>query len=155
MVALMLRGRAYGRMGKNRKPLTIVLSAPTEGAVMGDSVTLTAVPAGGRLPYAGVQFLLDGVTNIGTVAVAPYTMTWDTTSTANGNHTITAGVVDLAGSTASAVKNVVVARGAAAILVGETNGWATEMGYGCASDPAGGRRLFCARSAPRSRASRH
>ena len=48
---------------------------------------------------AGVQFRLDG-TNFGAEdTTAPYSIAWDTTSSSNGSHTLTALARDGAGNT--------------------------------------------------------
>ena len=50
------------------------------------------------LVLSGVQFLLDGA-NLGTEDLAsPYSVSWNTTTAANGNHTLTARARDAAGN---------------------------------------------------------
>jgi hypothetical protein len=75
------------------------MTAPASGAtVSGSSVTLSAT-ASDNIGVAGVQFKLDG-TNLGAEDTAsPYTITWDSTTTTNGSHTLTATARDAAGNT--------------------------------------------------------
>jgi CHRD domain-containing protein/Big-like domain-containing protein len=58
---------------------TVKLSA-TASATSGDSIT-------------AVQFFVDG-TSIGSASAAPYTVSWDSTTVADGSHTLTAKVTD-------------------------------------------------------------
>jgi hypothetical protein len=85
-------------------PPTVSVTAPTAGAtVSGASVAITAT-ASDDVGVAGVQFVLDGTTNIGAEDTGtPFATTWDTTGVANGSHTITAVARDAAtNSTTSA-----------------------------------------------------
>jgi len=47
---------------------------------------------------AGVQFLLDGVALGSEDTTAPYSVSWNTTTTANGSHSLTARARDAAGN---------------------------------------------------------
>ena len=80
---------------------TVSLTTPTNGAtVLGTvSVTATATDAGGM---AGVQFLLDGSLLGAEDTAAPYSVSWNTATAANGSHTLTAVARDAAGNTAPA-----------------------------------------------------
>ncbi len=86
-------------------PPTISLTSPTSGStVSGSSVTVSA-NANDNVAVAGVQFKLDGA-NLGSeVTASPYSVSWNTTQTANGSHTLTALARDAAGNqtTSSAV----------------------------------------------------
>jgi hypothetical protein len=75
---------------------TVSLTAPAAGTVSG-TVTLTA-NASDNTGVAGVQFKLDGVNLAAEDTVAPYTVTWDSTTAANGAHTLTAVARDTAGN---------------------------------------------------------
>jgi len=93
---------------------TVSVSAPVNGAtVSGSSVTVSATAAD-NVGVVGVQFKLDGV-NLGSEdLVAPFSMTWDSTSAANGPHTISAVARDLAGNqTTATALNVTVSNTAA------------------------------------------
>jgi hypothetical protein len=95
-------------------PPTVSITAPTNNAtVSGASVNVSAT-ASDNVGVASVQFKLDG-SNLGSLdTTSPYSTTLNTTSLANGNHTLTAVASDAAGnSTPSAtitinVNNVVI-----------------------------------------------
>jgi hypothetical protein len=79
---------------------SVSLTAPLAGAAVSGSAAVTAAAAD-NVAVAGVQFKLDGV-NVGAEDTAsPYSITWNTTLTANGDHTLTAVVRDTAGNTAT------------------------------------------------------
>jgi Domain of unknown function (DUF4082)/Bacterial Ig-like domain/Concanavalin A-like lectin/glucanases superfamily/Bacterial Ig domain len=87
-------------------PPTVSLTAPAAGNVSG-VVNITA-NASDNVGVAGVQFLLNGTTNIGTeVLTAPYTTSWNTTGLANGTYTLTARARDGAGNTTTSAGVVV------------------------------------------------
>ena len=88
---------------------TVSLTAPAAGATVSGTVTLSAT-ATDNVGVAGVQFLLDGA-NLGTEdTTAPYSVSWNTTTVANGTHTLTAVARDAAGNTTtSATVTVTVA----------------------------------------------
>ena len=73
---------------------TVNITAPAAGNVSG-TVSVTA-GASDNVGVAGVQFLLNGA-NLGTeVTTPPYSYSWNTTSVANGNYTLTARARDAA-----------------------------------------------------------
>jgi hypothetical protein len=78
-------------------PPTISLTAPSAGAtVSGSSVTLTATAsATSPATISSVQFKMDG-TNIGSpvTASSPYSTNWNSTTVANGSHSLTAVATD-------------------------------------------------------------
>jgi chitodextrinase len=83
---------------------TVAITAPSAGAVVSGSVSATA-DATDNVGVAGVQFTLDG-SNLGAEdTAAPYTVLWDTRSSANGSRSISAVARDAAGNrqTASSV----------------------------------------------------
>src|SRR5206468_1488275 len=81
-------------------PPTVSLTAPLTGATVSSTVTVTA-SASDNVGVGGVQFKLDGA-NLGVEATtAPYSIAWDTTTTSNASHTLTAVGRDVAGNTAS------------------------------------------------------
>lgn len=98
---------------------TVAISAPAASASVSGMVTLSATAtAKGTYTVASVQFKVDG-TAVGTaVMTSPYSFDWDSTSTANGAHLITAVVTDSASQTAtSAAVSVTVANGAFALTL--------------------------------------
>src|SRR5262249_21313038 len=71
------------------------------------SVTVSA-NAADNVGVVGVQFLLDGV-NLGAEdTTSPYSVTWNTATTSNGSHTISARARDAAGNSATASVTVTV-----------------------------------------------
>jgi hypothetical protein len=96
-------------------PPTVSLSAPTSGATVSGTVTISAnasdpsVAGQTSSGIAGVQFKLDGA-NLGPEdTTSPYAITWDTTTATNGSHTLTAAARDAAGNaTTSSVVTVTV-----------------------------------------------
>jgi hypothetical protein len=84
--------------GADTAPPTASLISPTEGATVSGTINATA-NASDNIGVAGVQFLLDGV-NLGAEDTsAPYSLSWNTIGTANGNHFLTARARDAAGNT--------------------------------------------------------
>src|SRR2546430_7252136 len=82
-------------------PPTIALTAPTPGASVSGTVTVSAT-ATDNVGVVGVQFQLDGV-NLGTEdTTAPYSLAWDTTLVTVGGHSVSAVARDAAGHTATA-----------------------------------------------------
>ncbi len=112
----------------------ISLTAPANNStVSGSAVTLSA-NATDNTAIAGVQFKLDGA-NLGVEdKTAPYSIVWNSTSVANGSHTLTAVARDDAGNqtTASAV-TLLVSNGSS----GSTNGTPTGTVWVDDSLPAG------------------
>jgi len=89
-------------------PPTVSITAPYSGQnVAGTAFTVTAVAADNR-GVIGVQFKLDG-NNLGSEDFSPpYSISWNTTSTSAGNHTLTAVARDTLNSTTSTPVTVVV-----------------------------------------------
>ncbi|MGZ4729839.1 MAG: galactose oxidase-like domain-containing protein [Acidimicrobiales bacterium] len=79
-------------------PPTASVTSPANAATVAGTVALAAT-ANDNVGVAGVQFKVDG-TNIGAeVTTAPYTANWNTTTVADGAHTLTAVARDAAGNT--------------------------------------------------------
>lgn len=93
---------AYRYGSSDTTPPTISLSSPASGAsVSGSSVSVSA-NASDNVDVTGVQFKLDGA-NLGVEDTsAPYSVTWNTTTMANGSHTLSAVARDAAGNQATA-----------------------------------------------------
>lgn len=84
---------------------TVNITAPAAGNVSG-AINVNA-SANDNIGVTGVQFLLDGV-NLGVEdVVAPYTVSWNTITTANGSHSLTARARDAAGNTTTSPAIVV------------------------------------------------
>jgi len=78
----------------------VSITAPTNGATVSSSITVTT-NASDNVAVAGVQFKLDGA-DLGTEdTTSPYSIGWDTRTTTNGSHTLTAVARDTAGNTST------------------------------------------------------
>ena len=95
-------GSGGGTLPGDTTAPTVSMTAPASGAtVSGTSVTVSA-NASDNVGVVGVQFKLDGA-NLGSEDLtAPYSTTWNTTTTANGSHTLSAVARDAAGNQATA-----------------------------------------------------
>ena len=95
-------------------PPAVSVTSPAGGATVSGTVTVTA-NASDNVGVAGVQFLLDGA-NLGAEdTTAPYSVSWNTATAANGTHTLTARARDAAGNlTTSAAVTVTVSNQAPA-----------------------------------------
>ncbi|MGB9106500.1 MAG: Ig-like domain-containing protein [Terriglobales bacterium] len=81
-------------------PPTVSVTSPSASATIFGTVTLVA-SASDSVGVVGVQFALDGQNVGGQITSAPYTMAWDSTTVADGNHSITAAAWNLAANTAT------------------------------------------------------
>jgi hypothetical protein len=87
---------------------SVIWSTPTPDTTVSGTATISA-SASDNVGVVGVQFKLDGV-NLGVeVTSAPYSITWNTASTSDGSHTLSATARDAAGNTATASATVTVA----------------------------------------------
>src|SRR5688500_6831537 len=78
--------------------LVVNMTAPSDGATVAGTVPVSAtVTIIGTLTVRGVQFKLDGVDLGAEDTTAPYAISWDTKTVANGTHTLTAVARDLLG----------------------------------------------------------
>ncbi len=85
----------------------VTLTAPAPGTVSG-AVTVSAT-ATDNVAVAGVQFKVDGTTNIGAEdTTAPYSVSWASTGVTNGTHTLSATGRDAAGNTTTVSVTVTV-----------------------------------------------
>jgi len=81
-------------------PPTVSITAPNASATVTGTSTVTAT-ATDNMGVVGVQFQLDGVSLGAEVATPPYAVAWNTTTTANGPHVLTAMARDAAGNKAT------------------------------------------------------
>jgi hypothetical protein len=120
---------------------TVSVTSPTAGTtVSGSSVALSA-NATDNVGVVGVQFKVDG-TNVGAEdTTSPYSVTWNSTSVSDGNHTVTAVARDAAGNTTTSSSVSVTVNNASpgSITMGQT----TIL----ASDDSGNGNLLLAQSA--------
>jgi hypothetical protein len=97
-------------------PPTVSLAAPAANATVSGTVTLTAdasASATYSLTVSSVNFEVDGA-SVGTAMSSPFTVMWDSTKVANGNHTLTAIVTDSANDTMTSTPVTVTVQNAAA-----------------------------------------
>jgi hypothetical protein len=78
---------------------TVSVTAPSPGATVGATVQLAA-EASDDTGVVGVQFTLDGADLGPELTEAPYVLSWDTATAANGSHTVGAVALDAAGNLA-------------------------------------------------------
>jgi len=83
-------------------PPTVSITAPNASATVTGTSTVTAT-ATDNIGVGGVQFQLDGVSLGAEVATPPYAVAWNTTTTANGPHVLTAVARDAAGNKATSI----------------------------------------------------
>jgi len=97
-------------------PPTVSLTAPAANATVSGTVTVTAdatASATYSLTVSSVNFEVDGA-SVGTAMSSPFTVMWDSTKVANGNHTLTAIVTDSAHDTMTSTPVTVTVQNAAA-----------------------------------------
>src|SRR5262249_38106411 len=80
-------------------PPTVSMTAPANGALITGAAVTVSATASDNVGVAGVQFKLDGV-NLGAEdTAAPYSISWNSTLTGNGTHTLTAVARDASANT--------------------------------------------------------
>ena len=131
--------------GGDTTPPTVSITQPTAGNTVSGSVTITAT-SGDNVGVVGLRFRVDGV-DIGSEVLnppSPSSMSWDSTSVANGSRVLTAVARDAAGHTTSASVTVTVANPVQTLLTTQTPGNATvntgqawELGVRVVSDVTG------------------
>jgi len=78
--------------------LIVTMASPASGSIVSDTVPVSAsVSVIGLITVRGVQFKLDGANLGAEVTSSPYSVSWNTTTTGNGSHTLTAVARDLLG----------------------------------------------------------
>ena len=87
-------------------PPAVSMTSPVPGSTVSGVITLSA-SGSDDVGVAGVQFTLDGVNFGAEDTSAPYAVSWDTTSAANGTHTLTAQARDAAGNSAVSSPSIV------------------------------------------------
>ena len=105
-------------------PPTVSITAPASGATVSGTAVTIAATASDNVGVAGVQFKLDGTTNLGAEdTTSPYSVAWNSTTATNGSHTLTAVARDAAGNIGTSAGVTVTANNASGstITIGETN----------------------------------
>lgn len=85
---------------------TVALTAPANGATVSGTIAVSAT-ASDNVAVVGVQFKLDGVNLSAEDTTSPYSISWNTTTAANGSHTLTAVARDAAGNTTTSAARTV------------------------------------------------
>jgi len=98
--------RDFGGTPSDMTPPTVSFSSPGGGAVVAGTISIGA-NAADNVSVASVTLGVDGV-DLGTDSASPYSFAWNTTSAANGAHTLRVTARDAAGNSASAQTNVTV-----------------------------------------------
>jgi hypothetical protein len=80
-------------------PPTVSITAPADGGTVSGSAVTVSASATDNVGVVRVQFKLDGTNLKAADTVAPYKVTWNTTTASNGTHTLTAVAHDAAGNT--------------------------------------------------------
>ncbi len=96
-------------------PVT-ALTSPASGSTVSGTTTVAA-NASDNVGVWKVDFQVDGVTKA-TDTTGPFTYAWDTTTVANGSHTLSELTTDVAGNTATSSATVTVSNGAAPTVPG-------------------------------------
>lgn len=105
---------------------TVSVTAPAPGSSVAGSISLAAT-AGDNVGVVGVQFKVDGAGIPPEDTTSPYSVLWDSSTVANGSHTLTAVARDAAGNTTtSAGVPVTVANTAPPVLTPLLGDQATE-----------------------------
>ncbi|HET6993549.1 MAG TPA: Ig-like domain-containing protein, partial [Chitinophagaceae bacterium] len=79
---------------------TVSISSPANSASVNGTITINA-NASDNIGVVGVQFMLDGVDLGAEDLSAPYSISWNTVASIDGNHSLTAKARDLAGNIAT------------------------------------------------------
>jgi outer membrane protein assembly factor BamB len=94
--------------------MSVAITSPANNSTVSGTINVNATTTG---PVTGVQFLLDG-TNLGSEdASAPYSVSWNTTSVPDGNHTLTARAHDAVGTTVSSTAVTVNVRNTSSVVL--------------------------------------
>ena len=83
-------------------PPSVSISSPSGGATVGGTLSVTA-SASDNIGVASVQFLLDGANLGALLTTAPYSVPWNSTTAANGSHTLSAQAKDSAGNVGTSI----------------------------------------------------
>ena len=78
-------------------PPTVSITSPASGASVSGTVAVSAT-ASDNASVAGVQFLIDGANSGSEDTAAPYSLSWDTRTVADGSHVLAAVARDAAGN---------------------------------------------------------
>ena len=97
-----------GGSGDTTSPSVSIIS-PSNGATVSGTTTVSA-SASDNVGVSSVEFRVDGALKA-TDSSAPYSFSWDTTTSSDGSHTVTANAFDAAGNSDSSSISVTVSNG--------------------------------------------
>jgi subtilisin family serine protease len=125
--AMVLSGMGKGRLnlsGALKRAIdstapTVTFLTPASGGVS-QTVSVSAT-ATDNVAVAGVTFLVDNQPISGELTAAPYAVSWNTTTVANGSHVLTASARDAAGNKSTATLGVTVSNDVTAPTVAVTS----------------------------------
>lgn len=103
----------------------VSLSAPSNNATLSGASATVSAAASDNVGVVGVQFRLDGTTLGSEDLVPPFSVIWNTTTAANGPHTLTAIARDLEGNQTTATAIAVTVNNVAATTNAATNAGST------------------------------
>jgi choice-of-anchor B domain-containing protein len=95
------------KLGPTDNPPAVSLTVPAEGATVVGASVVVAATASDDIGVTQVEFFVDG-NSIGADIIAPFSMTWDSTTVADGGHTVSATATDTTGQTTSDANTVTV-----------------------------------------------
>ncbi len=101
-------------------PLTVNITSPTAGQQVSGTITVAASTTD-PLPVTSVQFALDGLPLGVVVTSAPYTTLWNTVTSLNGTHTLTATATDSGGRTVTSSPIAVTVANLSVCIVKDVN----------------------------------
>ncbi len=117
----------------------VVLTAPRDGNTVSSTLTISA-NAVDDVAIAGVQFKLDGVALGAEDTSAPYSVSWNTASAANGAHVLTAVARDTSNNTSESLSvNVVVLNTGGQVPAGLVAAYSFDAGSGTTAADSSGR----------------
>ncbi len=138
-------------------PPTVSITSPASGATVSGTTTVSA-SASDNVGVAGVQFFVDGSALGAEDTTSPYSASWNTTSVANGSHSLTARARDAAGnSTTSGAVTVTVSNASSgttrfeetAATLTPSGAWTQTTSAGAGATLSGDQGVFSATSGAR------
>jgi N,N-dimethylformamidase beta subunit-like, C-terminal/Bacterial Ig domain/Purple acid Phosphatase, N-terminal domain len=108
-------------------PPTVAITAPANGATVSGAVTLSAT-ATDNVGVASVQFRVDGADVGAKMTTAPYNLSWNSATLANGSHSITAVAADAAGNQTAATPITVTVNNVPPVITNVQAGGLTTSG---------------------------
>src|SRR4029077_7868029 len=117
---------------------TVSLTSPTSGATLSGSTTLSANPSS-PIGIARVDYLVNGIV-VASSTTAPYTVSWDSTTVANGQSSFAARATDISGTqtTSSSVTATVSNTTSTTLTNGIQAYWKFDDGSGTSATDATG-----------------